>query len=111
MTLDDLSKWLGLIALVVSLGNVLWAWISRPARDLGSRVDKIDERIDEHEDQTLEELKKHDRRIQRVEDGVRHLPTKDDLNRVNNEIASLKTELGIVHRVVDRLDDFLRSKA
>ncbi|MDE1917653.1 MAG: DUF2730 family protein [Sphingomonadales bacterium] len=111
MSLDDVSKWMGVFALMLSVGNVLWAWISRPARDLGTRVDKIEMSVEENDDQTLQELKKHDRRIQRVEDEIRHLPTKADVSRVENEITSVKTELAIVHRVVDRLDDFLRSKA
>jgi hypothetical protein len=99
---DDWMKWLGLLSLILSIGNIVWAWISRPARDLGKRIDDV-------EDQTLEELKKHDRRIQRVEDEMRHMPTKDDLQKVQQQNTAIKTELDIVARVVNRIDDFLRS--
>lgn len=99
---DDLTKWLALMSLLLSIGNIVWAWISRPARDLGNRIDEV-------EDQALEELKKHDRRIQRVEDEMRHMPTKDDLQKVEQQNTAIKTELDIVARVVNRIDDFLRS--
>lgn len=109
MTLDDLSKWMGILALLISIGNGLYVWISRPARDLGNRVDEIDDRIDRGHERALEELKKHDRRIQRVEDEMRHMPTKDDLQKVQQQNTAIKTELDIVARVVNRIDDFLRS--
>jgi len=100
------SQWVGIIALLLSIANLLWAWVSRPARDVGARVDEVDDRIDE----AFEGLKGHDRRIQRVEDDVRNLPTKDDLHRVDTKVVSIKTELDIVARVVTRIDEFLRSK-
>lgn len=110
MTLDDLSKWMGILALLISIGNGLYVWISRPARDLGKRVDDLDDRMDSDSERNLEELKKHDRRIQRVEDEMRHLPTKDDLQQVQQQNTAIKTELDIVARVVNRIDDFLRGK-
>ena len=113
--LDSASKWVGLIALLLSVGNLLWAWISRPARDLGTRLDKhreeTDEQLDkigERIDDTFEGLKGHDRRIQRVEDDLRHLPTKKDLQEVELKVTAIKTELDIVAKVVSRIDDFLR---
>jgi hypothetical protein len=100
------SQWVGIIALLLSIANLLWAWVSRPARDVGARVDEVDDRIDE----AFEGLTGHDRRIQRVEDDVRNLPTKDDLHRVDMKVVSIKTELDIVARVVTRIDEFLRNK-
>ena len=104
--LANFKDWMALLALLLSTANLLWAWISRPARDVGARVDDVDDRIDE----AFEGLKGHDRRIQRVEDDVRNLPTKDDLHRVDMKVVSIKTELDIVARVVTRIDEFLRNK-
>lgn len=98
------SKWVALIALLLSVGNLLWAWISRPASDLAKRVDEVDDRIDD----VCDDQKGHDRRIQRVEDELRHLPTKADLHEVMQKLTSLKTELDIIAKVVSRIDDFLR---
>lgn len=104
--LTTISQWVGILALLLSVGNLLWAWVSRPARDVGTRVDAANERIEE----AFEGLKGHDRRIQRVEDDMRHLPTKDDLALLSNKLTGVKTELDIVARVVTRIDEFLRAK-
>ena len=113
--LDSVSKWVALIALLLSVGNLLWAWISRPARDLGTRLDKHREETDEQIDEvtkrievTFEGLKTHDRRIQRVEDDLRHLPTKDDLQQLEVKVVAVKTELDSAMRVLVRIDDHLR---
>lgn len=103
---EQVTKWVGLIALLLSIGNIVWAWISRPARDMNLRIDEVDGRVDK----VCDNLKDHDRRIQRTEDDLRHLPTKDDLHQVGQQLASVKTELDIVAKVVTRLDDFLRKQ-
>ena len=117
MTLDDISKAAGILAFLISSGNGIWFWISRPAHDIGRRVDSVDGRIDTLADDvdgridvTLENLKAHDRRIQRVEDDLRHLPTKNDLHNVEQKVVAIKTELDMIARVVNRIDDFLRAE-
>lgn len=116
MQLAQFSQWVSIVALLIGIGNVLWAWFSRPARDLGSRLDQhrieTEKRFEEAEkqvDEAYEGLKGHDRRIQRVEDDLRHLPTKKDLHEVELKVNAIKTELDIVAKVVGRIDDFLRS--
>lgn len=117
MQLATVSQWVSIVALLISIGNVLWAWFSRPARDLGTRLDQhraeTDKRFEDAEkqvDEAWEGLKGHDRRIQRVEDDLRHLPTKKDLHEVELKVNAIKTELDIVAKVVGRIDDFLRSQ-
>lgn len=115
MQLAAFSQWVSIVALLLGIGNVLWAWFSRPARDLGTRLDQhraeTDKRFEDTEkrvDTAYEGLKGHDRRIQRVEDDIRHFPTKDDLQELEVSMTAIKTELDIVAKVVARIDDFLR---
>ncbi len=96
------------MALLFSLANSLWMWVSRPARDVGDSLLKLKTESDFRWAQAQDDLKTHDRRIQAVEDGVRHLPTKDDLHRVAEQVARVETELDAIGRVVARIDDFLR---
>lgn len=114
--LATFSQWVSIVALLLGIGNLLWAWISRPARDLGSRLDqhrteteKCFEDAEKRFETVNENFKGHDRRIQRVEDDLRHLPTKKDLQEVELKVTAIKTELDIVAKVVGRIDDFLRS--
>lgn len=115
--LAQINQWLSLFALGVTIANSLWIWLSRPARDTAKKIDDTNERVEEliaeqnaRADRHREDLKAHDRRIQRVEDDLRHLPTKDDLSAVASSLTAVKTELDIVARVVTRIDDFLRAK-
>ncbi|MCC7097284.1 MAG: DUF2730 family protein [Thermomonas sp.] len=103
-----INEWLAAAALIFSLLNTLWMWISRPARDVGDRLQTLKSEGDLRWTQTMDNLKEHDRRIQRVEDGVQHLPTKDDLHEVADQVTRLGTELEGISRVVTRIDDFLR---
>lgn len=104
MTLQTAQQWLSLIALLIGIINALWIWLSRPARDTNKRIDEANREIAE----VLEGMKGHDRRIQRVEDDLRHLPTKEDLSQVSHKLTAVKTELDIVARTVTRIDEFLR---
>ena len=102
--LQTAQQWLSLIALLIGIINALWIWLSRPARDTNKRIDEANREIAE----VQEGMKGHDRRIQRVEDDLRHLPTKEDLSHVSHKLTAVKTELDIVARTVTRIDEFLR---
>lgn len=117
MNLGTLNQWLSLVALVIGIANALWIWISRPARDTNKRIDDTNDRVDEliaaadkRADRHREDLKGHDRRIQKLEDTLPHMPTKDDLGGMEQKLTAVKTELDIVARTVTRIDDFLRNK-
>ena len=115
--LTTLNQALSLVALLIGIANALWLWISRPARDTNKRIDESNTKIEELEgaletriDRHREDLKEHDRRIQRLEDQLAHLPTKEDLHKVANQLTAVKTELDTIAGVVRRIDDFLRSR-
>ena len=116
MSLAYLNQWLSLFALGVGIANALWLWISRPARDTNKRIDETNVQIDMMAkeqnarcDRHRENLKEHDRRLQRVEDDMRHLPTKDDLSELSHKITGMGKELDMVARTTTRIDDFLRA--
>ena len=115
--LATLNQGLSLVALLIGIANALWLWISRPARDTNKRIDDANERVDGLEtametrvDRHREDLKEHDRRIQRLEDQLAHLPTKEDLHKVANQLTAVKTELDSIASFVRRIDDFLRNR-
>lgn len=115
--LTTLNQGLSLVALMIGIANALWLWISRPARDTNKRIDDTNEKVDDLQsvlenraDRHREDLKEHDRRIQRLEDQMAHLPTKEDLHKVANQLTAVKTELDSIASAVRRIDDFLRSR-
>ncbi|MFX4805958.1 hypothetical protein ABTB42_20440, partial [Acinetobacter baumannii] len=75
-----LNQWLVMGSLLIGIANALWLWISRPARDTNKRIDETNGRVEDLEaemqtrvDRHREDLKEHDRRIQRLEDQLAHL--------------------------------------
>jgi chromosome segregation ATPase len=115
--LTTFNQGLSLVALLIGIANALWLWISRPARDSNKRIDETIGKVDELEaemqqrvDRHREDLKEHDRRIQRLEDQFAHLPTKDDLHKVANQLTAVKSELDSIASAVRRIDDFLRNR-
>lgn len=117
ISLVSLNQGLSLVALLIGIANALWLWISRPARDTNKRIDEANDRFEDLQtalesraDRHREDLKEHDRRIQRLEDQMAHLPTKEDLHRVANQLTAVKTELDSIASAVRRIDDFLRNR-
>lgn len=80
---------------------------------LSSGERKLEERVTKSEKTLVD----HDRRIQRVEDALQHLPSKDSVYELKLAISDLKGSLGTisetvgsVSRTVHRVDDYLRQE-
>lgn len=104
---ESVSNAPGLLALLVSLINIAWAWWSRGQTAAADRVKKIEDRLDVLEDRQL-----------RVEGELKHLPTKDDIGGLSLKIENLlgkfgrlESETSKIDRTVNRIDDYLREKA
>lgn len=110
MNLASINQWLSALALLIGIINALWIWLSRPAKDTNARIDLLDNEMHDRADRHREELKLHDRRIQRVEDNLPHLPTREDIGRLSNAMTAMKTELDMVARTTNRIDEHLRSR-
>lgn len=114
---ENLYGWATFIVAIMTIANTAWLWISQPARDVEKKIKATDEKIEELEgavearaDRHREDLKDHDRRIQRLEDQMAHLPTKEDLHKIDIKVMGVTTELDTLVGMVRRIDDFLRSR-
>src|SRR5690606_30030318 len=104
------------VALLVSIINTVGLWVSRPGRIAKERHDALKEQVDRQHKQlsenTLQSFKAHDRRIQAVENELRHLPSKDDLHRLSEQVTrlgtKLETQVESLGHSMRRIDDFLR---
>lgn len=99
MDLDLFSRWVAVIALLIGIVNTMLFWLMHPARIAKQRHESV-----------LNNLKEHDRRIQRVEDKHEHMPTKDDLFQVKEQLGRMDTEVEAIGHMVRRIDDYLRNK-
>lgn len=97
----QIGPWVAIVALMLGIANTIHQWVSRPGRELKEAVDLL-------EGTALERFKEHDRRIQKVEDGVPHQPTKEDLHALSVKMVELGTKMEGLAHTVDRMDRHLR---
>lgn len=99
MDATPLKEWLGLIALLISVGSSIVLFLKSDAK------------------KATETLATQDRRIQRLEDQIQHLPNKDtvhqlqiDLTEMKGQMASMVKSTEGTERATRRVEDFLMSK-
>ena len=101
--LDIIQGWLALIALLISVGSAIYAFVTARSKANSERLDAIDKRLGTHAD-----------RLQKLESEVSHLPNKDQVNGLQVTIAEVKGLVGVLNERVDgvgaivtRIDKFL----
>lgn len=117
--MDLVNLWLAPIALLVSIINTVGIWVSRPGKIAKERHEALkdwaEKSIGEFKKESAENFKSHDRRIQSLESDQRHLPTKDDLHELSEQVAKLEarfeSDMETLGTTVRRIDDYLRSKS
>ena len=99
-----IRNWVAVIALVISASSVIVVWLKAPGQSIARKLGEI-----------REDLKKHDRRIQRVEQEIKHLPTSEEVaelqigvTRLEGDMKRIEETLGGVKSTVQSIDNYLR---
>ncbi|RIA44060.1 uncharacterized protein DUF2730 [Hephaestia caeni] len=115
MDADSITRWLGAIALILSIGNTVYVWFSKSGRELAHKLK--DQRAETNGALTEvgDDIDALDSRVQRIEDALPHLPSKDDVADLRIAMAEMKGQMGTfdaeitsVARTVRRIEDYLR---
>ena len=100
MDVSPLKDWLGLISLIISVGTPLVFYFKSDAK------------------KAVETLVLHASRIQKLEDELQHLPTKDAVHelqlalmKMEGQIATMVKSSEATERATRRVEDFLMSKS
>jgi hypothetical protein len=106
LDLAALKDWLGLIALLISVGTSVVLFVGSGAKANASKLDKQETKLIDH-----------DRRIQAVEAEMKHMPDKDTVNELKlamsdlrGNVNTLAESVGSISRTVHRIDDYLRQE-
>ena len=101
--MDLINQWLGAIALAISIGSALYAWLTSGSRHNAEAVTKVTERLDGQE-----------QRLGLIEAEWKHLPDKESVNRLElamvelkGQITGLSKESEGTHRALLRMEDYL----
>lgn len=115
--LETMWRIASILALVVSLGSAVAVFMNSPGRKLEGSLTALSTSFNGHKDATAAAQKAHDRRIQAVENEIKHLPTSDEfgelqitVTRVEGDVKRIEGTLDRVDHVVNRIDDYLRAK-
>lgn len=74
----------------------IWTWIQRRQKDNSDDIKRLNDFC-----------KKLDRRVQRLEDGHKHLPTYDDLTVIKVEVAGLTKQIEGMDNKLELIHQFL----
>lgn len=100
MDVSPLKDWLGLVALLISVGSSVVLFLKSDAK------------------KAAETLSTHSSRIQRLEDQIQHLPDKDTVHKLQLDMMEMKGQMGAIvksseatERATRRVEEFLLKKA
>ncbi|MEZ5790486.1 MAG: hypothetical protein R3D34_06755 [Nitratireductor sp.] len=134
MDISFWKDWLGVVALAISVMGSAYAWITSRANSNAEHLKRVDQaltQLEKHQgrlDAALEAMipKKqiddafadHGRRIQTLENDMKHMPVKDDvielklaLAKLEGTVGRLDENLGGVSRTVRRVEEYLMKEA
>lgn len=107
MLVSELKEWLGVLALLISVGGFLYAFLTKGSdralvevKTLGKEVDEIDGRV------------------QTLENDFRHLPDKDIVHRLEISMKDMQVQMAgmaasseATARTARRVEEFLLQQA
>lgn len=107
MTLSDLSPAISGIGGLLGIISIIYTWITARSRVNGEEIKVLRERSVEH-----------DRRIDRIEKDIEHLPDRNHAHAMQVELAQMSGEIKLlaerlkpVAAISERLQEFLLSEA
>lgn len=96
MDVSPLKDWLGLIALLISVGSSIVLFLKSDAKKAG------------------EILASHASKIQKLEDEMRHMPDKETVHKLQLDMTEMKGQMNSIvksseatERATRRVEDFL----
>ena len=102
--IEEVRTWSGPIGSLLAIGSLIYTWFT--AR---SKVNA--ELLSGHE----RKLTEHDRRVQKLENEYAHLPSKDDVHELREDVSEVKGSIGRMEerwaatdRTARRIEEFLQ---
>jgi hypothetical protein len=105
------------VSTLISIGSAVVVYMNSPGRKVAAKLTALTAAIETQKDESRASLKGHDRRIQAVEDEMKHLPTSDEfaelqisVTRLDGKIERVDEMVTWVKSTVQSMDNYLRAK-
>lgn len=112
---EFLKTYIPLALSVIVLGGHLTGWFSAAGKKAASDLDAFKAKSGDKIEEIERDLAAHDRRIQKLEDALIHLPTTVDFHRIELAMTELVGTVKVLTQKVDtnesvvtRVDAYLR---
>lgn len=103
MTPAVLKEWLGVAALMISVGGFFYAWLTSRSKTNSEQLDKLDGRVDELVG-----------RMQAVEHELKHMPDRETISDLRISVEGLRSGLTSMEKQtsamaasVRRIEDYM----
>lgn len=98
-----LKDWLGLIALMISIGTSVVLFVGSGSKKNAEDIGKLDAKVDDHAD-----------RLSSIETNMQHMPSKETVTKLQVDMAAMKGQIDSIaktseatERATRRVEDFL----
>lgn len=108
VNLDAVKEWGGALAVVFSIGGIIYSWLTRRSKENTETIKAMGENISGRMEVIEKKLISDDRRIQRLEDNFKHLPTKEQISDLKVAITQVSTTVDSTNRTITRMETDIR---
>lgn len=114
MDMEDLRSWLGLLALLISVGTSIWMFLTSGAKKTANELAEFKKVDAEEKKAMMTAITALGQRTQSLESDMKHLPDAKAVMEMRLSISELSGKIGRmeesqigVARTVNRVEDFL----
>lgn len=90
LSLEGPLAWIGALMIVISFCTTIWGIFSGPAKALAKKVDDLRSDVDDH-----------DHRLQRLEQTLQAMPSKDNFHELQITMTKMSGEMSVMRAVME----------
>ncbi len=111
---NPIVVYVGLAISLLTFAGMLKSYFSSGEKELGVRLDELEDELQERLKTAEATLRSHDRRIQAVESEVNHMPTQESVHKLQVDLTEMKGSIAVMakssevtERTTRRVEEFL----
>lgn len=85
MSLADVQGWASFAAVLISLGGVVYSWLTSGSKANSKRLEEIDSRLNQHAE-----------RMNNLEQEVKHLPDQNSVHELQVSLVSMSGDIKVM---------------
>jgi hypothetical protein len=114
----EIRDWLSVAAMLLSIGAVVYTWLTRDAREAGAAVAKLDSKVNEAIKERDRKIDLAEDRISRIEGELKGVPDRDSVHKMQLEMVAMRGSVDVLNErliplaaISGRLQEFLLEQA